>query len=300
MSTDPVLEFQEKLISGKNIKLNFHTQFVKTFSSVLLYIKINTTEKDLLFSLGRKFKLEKFNPLGVNQNNRLFGCVVGENGIIFNCPENKIINLIIQYIIYLEKTVLKNGQYLTKDSKPGDYNKLSKSLENIDIYVYGKCKTFIKNCILKDEVPKMNNMIKSLESRNTKTRNSINPKENSIQLRKTINYENHLELMDLLMIYKDCDYLVNNKGKTVEIYTNQLTPFLVCDSDVVRNYLKSIRTMTGTFGTDDEKNKVILDQLNKIVNCFGDLHGLKFEFKNINEVKTLEGKHINFVMNSLK
>ena len=53
--------------SGK-YKYSFETTFARKIPYCLVYIKINTSEKHLLFSLGLRFKEEKLLQLGSNPN----------------------------------------------------------------------------------------------------------------------------------------------------------------------------------------------------------------------------------------
>lgn len=305
MSKDSTLEYQEKSFSGKNVKVNFHTKYIKTLPNPVVYIKLNTNEKDLLFSLSYQFKLAKFSPIGCNNNNRITGCIVGENGIVVNCPENKIVNVILQYITHLERSTLKGDQFMCRHSTKGNYQGISKAIENFDVYIYGKCKTFIKNCILKQDASKMSNMIKSLETRAIKERGSIEAKEISMKpVLETPISCNVSELMDLFFAVKDIDCMVSYESGSFQIYNRCANclcglPWKSFNKEL-RDYLKSIRNVAGMPGSDAEKNKIILADLNRFIYCYIDVRGIKGEFKNIDEVKKIESNNLALIRQMCK
>lgn len=305
MSKDSVLDYQEKSFSGKNVKVNFHAKYIKTLPNPVVYIKLNTNEKDLLFSLSYQFKLAKFSPIGCNNNNRITGCIVGENGIVINCPENKIVNIILQYIAYLERSTLKGDQFMCRHSTKGSYQGISKAIENFDVYIYGKCKTFIKNCILKQDASKMNNMIKSLETRTIKERGTVEAKEISMKpvLEKPISC-NASEVMDLFFAIKDIDCMVSYESGSFQLYNRCANclcalPWKSFNKEL-RDYLKSVRNVAGMPGSDPNKNKNILEDLNRFIYCYLDVRNMKGEFKNIEEVKKIESNSLGLIRQMCK
>ncbi len=297
---DSTIDYQEKTFQGKNVKVTFHSKFIKTLPTCVVYVKLDTTEKDLLYSLAYQFKLSKYMEFGCNNNNRILGCSVGENGIVMNCPENKIINVVLQFITHLERSVLKNDQFLCRHSTKGDYKKFEKAIENFDVYVYGKCKTFVKNCILKSDSNKMVNMIKSLESRIVKDRPAIEVKELSMKpvLDEALKCS-QTEAMDIFYSLKNSDCSIVYESGKLQIY-NRCPNCLSCIhwkaySKELRDYLKSIRYVAGTPGSDQAKNKPILENLNKLLFCYFDVQGLKFEYKSIDQVKNIENSALQMI-----
>jgi len=152
-----------KTFDGKSISLTISTLPTPKLPSVFMWIKINTSEKDLLYSLSLKYKKEKLLSYGSQANNNAYSFIPGVNGIIINCPENKITNNILQYISYLKKTSLKDCQFYSKST--GNYSTLMKDINKVQIKIIGKCKTFTKNCILvKEKVPKIEKLLQSIDS----------------------------------------------------------------------------------------------------------------------------------------
>ena len=141
----------------------------KKLSYAIVYIKIDTTEKELLHSLGYKYKKEKLLKVGVNANNFMIDCIPGPNGIVIYTPENRITNNVVMFIKYLSTATVNSKQLF---GTSGSYSKLTKSLEKLSITVTGKCKTFIKNCLQKNS-PKMDNMMKIISIKQNKDRDDI-------------------------------------------------------------------------------------------------------------------------------
>lgn len=302
---DSTLDFQEKTFSGKNTKVTFHSKFIKTLPTTIVYIKLDTSEKDLLYSLAYQFKLAKYSTYGCNNNNRILGCTVGEHGIVMNCPENKIINVVLQFITHLERSVLKNDQFMCRHSTKGNYKELEKAICDFDVYVYGKCKTFIKNCILKQDANKMVNMIKSLESRIIKDRDTIEVKEISMKpVFETPISCGDVEVKDLYYALKELDCMVSFSNGTFQVYHKCRN--CICNicwkyySKELRDYLKSIRNVAGMPSSDATKNKKLLEDLNNLLYCYFDVKGLKLSYKDIEEVKKIENSSLQLIKQMCK
>jgi hypothetical protein len=165
-----------KSFSKGGITLKFKTVSTPKSPSVYMYIKIDTSQKDLLYCLSVKYTKEKLLKFGSHANNNAYNMIPGINGIIINCPENKITNNILQYITYLKKTQLKPNQFYS--SGKGSYTSLMKDIDKLDITIVGKCKTFSKNCInVSQTVPKISKLMDSISSIAITKREDIqNPK----------------------------------------------------------------------------------------------------------------------------
>lgn len=173
VKTNPVAS---KSFSKGGISLKFKTEATPKLPSVYMYIKIDTTQKDLLYCLSIKYTNEKLLKFGSHANNNAYNMIPGVNGIVINCPENKITNNILQYITYLKKSQLKPVQFYS--SSKGSYSALMKDIDKLDITIVGKCKTFAKNCInVSQTVPKISKLMDSLSAISINKREDIqNPK----------------------------------------------------------------------------------------------------------------------------
>ena len=155
--------FTEKTFKNKDFEYTFKACNHKKLPYTVVYIKIDTTENDLLHSLTCKYKMAKLIEAGINPNNFMHETICGKNGIVLYCPENKITNNIVNYIKYLSTESLNQKQMYGKQSS---YSKLLKCLKKVTVIVTGKCKTFIKNCMLKDSVKKKKKMMECIAMKN--------------------------------------------------------------------------------------------------------------------------------------
>ena len=87
----------------------------------ITYVKFNTSQKSLLFSLNVKFKLENNNPVNT-KNNFIQKIYTGTSGIMFISQENRSLNIVSKYITYILRKHLKNNQYY--GTTESNYNQL--------------------------------------------------------------------------------------------------------------------------------------------------------------------------------
>jgi hypothetical protein len=161
-----------KTFSKGSLSLKFHTLPTPKIPAVYMYIKIDTTQKDLLYCLSLKYVKERLLKFGSHANNNAYNMIPGVNGIIINCPENKITNNILQYLTYLKKAQLKPNQFYS--ASKGSYSTLMKDIDKIEIMILGKCKTFTKNCIdVSQTVPKISKLLDSISATSINKREDI-------------------------------------------------------------------------------------------------------------------------------
>ena len=293
--------------SGK-YKYSFETTFARKIPYCLVYIKINTSEKHLLFSLGLRFKEEKLLQLGSNPNNGMYNCIPGINGIVIMCPENRITNCVIQFISYLSKTQLNPDQMCGK----GDYKKLESSLFDVSVKIVGKCKTFTKNCIDKSGSTKMENMMKSISSR------TINDKRDVIEEKTkseccTREYKcNSSQAVDIIVSYKNCPIIVSKTKDGINVecccccYGSEWKTY----RGVLRGYLKAFKSQCGSYGKPaandngqkkwKQKCNEIFDGVNCIAEMITDVRGVKFSYSKQDELKQVDSSSVRLILDALK
>ena len=281
-----------KTFKLNNYEYTFNVQRQKKLPYAVVYIKINTNEKELLFSLNMRYKSDKLLQCGINPNNFMYNCIVGINGIILHVPENKIVNNVTNYIKFLSSTQLNSKQLY---GSKGSYSNLEKSLNKITIYVTGKCQTFLKNNLLKDSM-KIPNMLKSISERNVKEKNEItNDKFES----KSFEFEaTDEELIDVnvMMESKSCYFTKNNDKYNLYFFDS----FEGNYSSSLRGLLKAFKTLSGTIGSNDEKNKEIMKTINFLTFCYTDVRGIGLKYKNLDEIKNINSNSIRIFTNIMK
>ena len=247
----------------------------------MVYIQVDTKEHDLLFSIGCKYKSEKLVKTGTNKDNNLYGVIVGVNGIILECPENKIINNIVQFLNYAGKCKLKKEQFY---GKVGSFKTLNNDLKKLNITVIGKCKTFTKNCIeVEQQPPKITKMLENIEKRTIADIPNIeNPDYQNCPC-----YEFTTELPDIVILMNDCDIQLKKTsgGMSVCCVSDADAHKLVMYSDVLKNNLKAFKSQCGSFGSDEAKNKEFLKQINVIIEAISEVRGFKVSFKSVDDCK---------------
>lgn len=283
-----------KTIKKDDYEYSIRATFAKKIPFCIVYIKIKTSEKDLLFSLNNKFKVEKLLYAGCNGLNGIMKVVCGTNGIVISCPENKITSVIQQYISYLSKTELKPKQLF---GEKGNYNDLEKGLKHVEIHIVGKCKTFIKNCLGKEESNKIKNMMAGIVGRNVKERKPV----------QNDKYNKNLEEKEIKCTESQAvDYVIACRDKNIKINygSGKLTVKFIgccpncgscccgcCYTDTVRAYLKSFKTQCGN-GSDAD---VTFDCINQIAWCYTDCRGYGLKYKNKEELKTVDSESVKLI-----
>ena len=272
-----------------------------------MYIKLNTSEKDLLLSLNMKFKLEKLNQNAINPNNSIINCIIGTNGIVVGCIENKITSIIAQYINYLTKTNVKPKQLY---GSKGNYKKLEESLFKFEVYIIGKCKNFIKNNIdASGESSKIKMLFKQLSSRVIKDRTVVeNPKYDSSKM-PAVQYNcSKSQLVDVIASYKDAAIVANytNAQLKVGIVSCASCPCWKLYSDALKGYLKTFKSQCGSYGTpsDDAKWKAKRDTIFKSINMISfmitDVRNVKSEYQNPDDLKQVDSMSVQLICNPIQ
>lgn len=296
---------ETKSFTEKSYTYKFTALHHKKLPYAVLYIKIDTTEKDLLFSLNCKFKSDKLLTVGTNTNNFMINCIAGTNGVVIYTPENRITNNVINYIKYLSTATVSAKQlYGTK----GSYSKLLSSLKKVEVYVTGKCKTFIKNCILK-ESPKMTNMMKSIEMKKDKDRKDIEDEKYTPVFKSIEVDSSNIELLDILVSFDTKSLQVFKSGSKFIIkyldkpdYSNYVGS--------IRGILKAFRGQDGACGSpasNDEgqkkykaKCKEILESVNMVAFCISDVRGVSCKYSNTDDLKEVSSNSVKLITEIMK
>lgn len=270
-----------KTFTLKDVSVSIKTVVLKKMQHVMIYIQSDTKEHELMYSIGCKYKSEKVVKMGTNKDNNLYGIIVGTNGIILECPENKIVNNIIQFLNYVGKCKLKKEQFY---GKVGSFKTLNKDLNKLNITIVGKCKTFTKNCIEpKDQAPKITKMLESIANRTiTDTPNIENPDFTPCEC-----YEFKSELPDVAILMNDFNvqFKKTSGGMSVCCVCPSIKCQLTTYADVLKNNLKAFKNQCGSFGSDDAKNQEYFKQINVLVEMISDVRGCKVSFKSADECK---------------
>ena len=296
--------FTEKTFKNKSFEYTFKACHHKKLPYTVVYIKIDTTEQDLLHSLTCKYKMSKLIEAGINTNNFMHETICGRNGIVLYCPENKITNNVSNYIKYLSTESLTPKQFY---GKHGSYSKLLPSLKKVTVYVTGKCKTFIKNCMLKDSVPKMDKLMECIATKNDKQRDDIKNDKFDISQFKVAELECSEEnALDINVIFGTKCLDVSKKGSKYKFIYDE------CDISEYKNYvgvlrglLKFFRGQAGAVGSPaandvgqkkyKEKCKEIMNSVNALAFCISDVRGCACSYKTIESLKNVDSNSVKCI-----
>ena len=288
-----------KTFSKGIITLKFHTVSTPKIPSVYMYIKIDTSQKDLLYSLSIKYTKEKLLRFGSNANNNAYNMIPGVNGIVINCPENKITNNILQYISYLKKSILKSNQFYS--SGKGSYSSLMKDIDKLDISIVGKCKTFAKNCInVSQTVPKISKLMDSLSAIIINKREDIqNPKfEKCEMISVKAGNGNTVDAVLLLNACGCCGLKTTSSG--FEMCKCCCSCGCLNYADTFRAQLKSFRGQFGAIGSKkDAKAKVKCEFVIELGKMITGVKGVEKEMKE-SEASNIDAESIKIVKDTLK
>lgn len=287
---------------GYEVKIN--TTVARKLQYCLVYIKVNTKEKELLFALSNKYKVEKLMPLGGNANNEMYSVIPGPNGVVIGCPENKIVPNIMQYLAYLGKAELKKCQNCYLTSKVS-YDELMKGLKSVSVEIVGKCKTFKKNCIDKSGSPKMDNMMRSISTMTVKSRKDAEPPKEKCEC-KTMSFKcSDSQAVDVIVSFKDCPIVVKRISGGIEVECCCCGQWN-CYSDVLRGYLKSFKSQCGNYGTPSANDKggknykikcdEIFEGVNKIAEIISDVRGCKVKYSKQDDLKAVDSESVRMII----
>lgn len=296
--------FIEKTFKKSGFEYTFKACHHKKLPYTVVYIKIDTSEKELLHSLTHKYKMAKLIEAGINTNNFMHETICGKNGIVLYCPENKITNNVSNYIKYLSTETLNPKQFF---GKHGSYSKLLSSLKKVTVYVTGKCKTFIKNCMLKDSVPKMDKTMETIATKTDKDRADIkNDKFDENQFRCIELDCSEENALDVMVIFGTKCVDVTKKGSKYQFIYDD------CDIKEYKNYvgvlrglLKFFRGQAGAVGSPaandqgqkkyKEKCKEIMNSVNSVAFCISDVRGCACSYKSPESLKTVDSNSVKCI-----
>lgn len=289
-----------------NFEFNFSAVHHKKLPYAIVYIKINTSEKELLHSLGYKYKKEKLLSVGVNANNFMIDCIPGPNGMVIYTPENRITNNIVMFIKYLSTATINSKQLFGTE---GSYTKLTNSLHKVSITVTGKCKTFIKNCLQKSS-PKMDNMMKVISIKQDKKRDDIKNDKFDASLIKSVKLNcNEEQALDCIVSFGTNCLEVNKKGNEYEFSFMEAPEYNLYVS-ALRGLLKAFRGQSGAIGSPasndpgqkkyKEKCGEILEAVNMVSYCISDVRGCKCQYKNENSLKQVDSESVKLISQLMK
>ena len=295
-----------KKFKEKEFEYSFSAVSHKKMPYAIVYIKIDTTENDLLHSLGYKYKKDKLLSVGINANNFMIDCIPGPNGIVIYTPENRITNNIVMFIKFLSTATINSKQMF---GTSGSYTKLTNSLKKVNITVTGKCKTFIKNCLQKNS-PKMENMMKVISIKEDKKRDDIkNDKFDESIIKKIKLNCNEEQTLDCIISFGTNCLEVKKKGSEYEFSYTESPNYNVYVGSL-RGLLKAFRGQSGAIGSPasndpgqkkyKEKCEEILEAVNTVSYCISDVRGCKCQFKNADSLKQVDSESVKFITQIMK
>lgn len=297
-----------RTITHGKYSYTFHATPCQKMTVAMVYIKIDTTEKELLYTLSQRYKHEKMLGSGTNMTNGIINFVCGPGGVCIQCTENNICKNIVLFIAFLSKTAL-NTKHIATISTPQSYAKLESSLMKVDIYVTGKCATFIKGNIARptaEESTKMKTMMIAIEKRAVRARIDIKPP-------KPIMHEEYKftctpdQFIDLCIALKREDAWIQHRSGNDYSLIKRIPCSLGWSTyaDALRPLLKTFRTQAGSIGTPaandvgQEKHKAkcknILLAVNAVTFIITDLRGHACTFKNIDSLSAVDAESIRIV-----
>lgn len=268
-----------KTFSSGNTSITISTLPTSKIPSAFMFININTKENDLLSALSTKYMNERCLRFVSNARNNAFKMIPGPNGIIINCPENKIVPNIIQYITYLKSATIKKNKFYSKSK--GSYSTLVKDLDKFNVKIIGKCKTFTKNCIEpKEQAKKITNMINTLKMTISKERDDINNPD-YVEDYYSITCKDSVAL-DLLVLFGCLPIKTTKEG--ISICRSCCGCCGKFDETTFKAQLKAFRGQFGAIGSKkDEKAKAKINALIEISKMITKVKGVE---------KTLSDKEI--------
>lgn len=290
-----------------NVKLDkgsisFKAIHNKKFQTAVLFVEFKTSQTSLLSLLLQKYTMEKRLFTGVNINNGIHSIITGEKSIMMLVPENKITQNISLLYTYLLKSHLTSQQ--TKLCGTGDYDKLSTDISNFNVIVTGKCKNFIN--ALKNNTPKIVNMINQINATSPKNRSSFNVSTFDSDINKyiTLSDMNNNALIYLAICVEDIPCVIS-KDKIKFLSKNGRACFneKMSWKDAFQGKIKSFLNQTGAVGSPSandvngakykEKIEKILQCENMLATIISKLHGFQFTFSNVDELKKIDSNALN-------
>ena len=289
-------------IKDGNIKIK--ATHNKKFQTTLLFVEFNTSQKNLLNLILQKYASEKRLFTGVNMNNGIYSAITGENSILMIVPENKITQNISLLYSYISKTHLTSQQ--AKLCGSGDYKKLSSDVKEFNVIVTGKCKNFVN--ALKNNAPKIVNMVNQINAITPKDRDNINVDKVDSCIGKTINID---DLSDDAMLYLSicmedipCKISKNNIVLLSKNAIERLEEKWMW-KDTFQGKVKSFLTQTGAVGSPSAndtggkkfkaKSDMILECENVLASIFSKLRGFNYSFSDVSELKKINSVAMNKV-----
>ena len=279
----------EKNISFKGGSIKFSAQFNKKLSNIFVYLKFDTTEDGLLYKLLQKYIHEKVLIYGCNTINEIYNALATSKGIMFCSSEKKIWPNIVNIIAYLNKAKLNNKEAENIDANVANFTKLHKDVMNFSVYATGKTIHIIRALSNADD-KKIPALKKALEAIVPAKIDNIDITKGTIH---TFDFDgDNRAKLDLAVALEDTPFVFD--GKDIKLLSS-----CPCQMNIkyeyLRNKLKSYLVSCGSPGSpaaNDEgatkykaKCKYILECLNYMTFMVSDIHGFKYEFKNIDEIK---------------
>lgn len=262
-----------KQFSKDGLSIKMTTYPTPKLQSVFVSIHINTKQNDLLYSLTTKYTMEKMLWFGQNAANSAYDMIAGMNGIVVECPENKITNNILQYITYLKRATIKPTQFITTNSTPvkTNYSSFAKDLSSIEVKILGKCKTFTKNCIdVSTTAPKITRLLDSINAVQPSSRDDV---ESKCKMEAKMVKANDATVIDALVLTK-CSVIPTKDGF-------MMLGGCCCDcpntyADTYRAQLKAFRGQFGATGsTVSAKSKVKCEYVRQLGKMISSIKGVE-------------------------
>lgn len=287
--------------SKGNIKIS--AQHNRKLQVTIVFVKFNTSQRDLLSMMLQKYVVTKCLNTGVNINNSMYSAIPGETSIVFTCAENRC----IQNITLLYAHLLK-GKLSAQQAKccSGDYQKLVADVSSFEVKITGKCKN-VCTWLDKGNAAKITKLVSDINNIVPATRD--NPTGSSEEWSITAsNCGNGVAMMYLSVACGDipCKITkVNSDAKLTFLSCDGMSRF--CDrmfwKDTLQARVKTFLTQSGNPGSPSandsgqykEKCKYILLCQNSLAEVYSNLRGFNFSFSNVEELKRVDSDAMSAV-----
>lgn len=233
-------------------------------NNAVTFIKINTTQKDLLLSLLTKFKFEQ-NLIINSKNNFITKIYPGIGGVMFTGPESKIVGTVRLILVYLLKNKVKDNQYFGQSES--DYKKLHDDiLKGVEITILSKAKT-----VRTDKFKLLENVIKS-----TIVKDDI-PKNKGRNVSEFKIVEGVGDVMPELIVLLENHSFKFVKNNLILFEDTNLKVYKQSFKDIIKNtgvMFGKINTGKSLSENAKNKNQAIKNSLNALKSIYSELHGV--------------------------
>ncbi len=294
-------------ITFKNGSCNIESVHNQKTMLTTIYMKFKTSQKELLNAVLQKYIHEKvLGATGVNAINDISSAYATTNGIVIVCTERKIVSNIPIIFGYIMKTSLSAEE--SKYVENGDYTKMHKECMDFNVYICGKCKNF-NRALENSGDKKLERLSESFGKLLMK--DDIRPVETQPNHYKQYGTSISISLagrslFDLCCVMRDIPFVIDG-GKLIVLSLDATDRMknTMSHSSCFNNQLKSWLLQAGSIGSpssnDDggKKYKLKCDTILKSMSMMSficaDIHGVKYRFSSLDELKTVNKESLKSI-----